>query len=257
MSIIAVEELRICVGGRTIIGNASFRISEPSFVVVIGPNGAGKTTLLKTLIGLVRPASGRIEILGRLIKAGDRYPKHVRRFIGYMPQRDVINYAVPLTAREIIISGIVEILSPPRTILPREIDDLMSNIVQRLGVNAILDKYFEELSGGQQQKVLLARALIKDPQILVLDEPLSNVDEFSKVEILEFLRDLVKRDRKTVLLVTHDVDVAMKWSDYVLLVNNGRAILYSSKMVEDINSFLRQYPEKDRKIIPSRSPYCA
>ncbi|NPA24033.1 MAG: ATP-binding cassette domain-containing protein [Crenarchaeota archaeon] len=257
MSIIAVEDLKICVGGRVIIQDATFRIDEPSFVVIIGPNGAGKTTLLKTMIGLIKPVRGCIKILDRVVRAGERYPRSIRKLIGYMPQRDVINYAVPLTAREIVISGIVENLTLPRTVLPRDVDSLVNNIAGRLGIDNILHKFFDELSGGQQQKVLLARALVKDPRILILDEPLSNVDEMSRVEILEFLRDLVRRDGRTVLLVTHDVEVAMSWSDYVLLVNNGRAVLYSSKMIEDVNKFLRQYPEKDRKIVPSRSPYCA
>ncbi|NPA99813.1 MAG: ATP-binding cassette domain-containing protein [Crenarchaeota archaeon] len=257
MVVIAVEELKVSVGGRTIISEATFTIREPSLVVVIGPNGAGKTTLLKTLIGLVKPVHGCIRIFDTIVHSGCRYPRHVRKLIGYMPQRDVINYAAPLTAREIIISGIIENIAMPRIVLPKNIDELVLDIAQRLGVENVLGKFFDELSGGQQQKVLLARALIKNPRILILDEPLSNVDEISRVEILEFLRDLVRREGKTVLLVTHDVEVAMNWSDYVLLVNNGRAVLYSSKMVEDVDSFLRQYPEKDRRIIPSRSPYCA
>ncbi|NPA70542.1 MAG: ATP-binding cassette domain-containing protein [Crenarchaeota archaeon] len=257
MVIIAVEELKVSIGGRIVISEATFAIREPSLVVVIGPNGAGKTTLLKTLIGLIRPVRGCIRIFDSIVKPGSKYPKSVRKLIGYMPQRDVINYAAPLTAREIIVSGLIENISVPRILLPRDSNDMVLQIAQRLGIESILDKFFDELSGGQQQKVLLARALIKDPKILILDEPLSNVDEISRVEILELLRDLVRRDGKTVMLVTHDVEIAMNWSDYVLLVNNGRAVLYSSKMVEDVDKFLRHYPEKDRKIIPSRSPYCA
>ncbi len=257
MVIIAVENLKVNVGGRTIIREASFVIHEPSLVVIIGPNGAGKTTLLKTLIGLMKLESGCIRIFDSVVRPGSKYPKNVRKLIGYMPQRDVINYAAPLTAREIIVSGLIENLTVPRVILPRDANDVVMNIAQRLGIDNILDKFFDELSGGQQQKVLLARALIKNPKILILDEPLSNVDEISRIEILEFLRDLVKKEGKTVMLVTHDVEIAMNWSDYVLLVNNGRAVLYSSRMVEDVDKFLRHYPEKDRKIIPSRSPYCA
>ncbi len=254
--IIEVERLCISISNRVVIRDATFRIDRPSLVVVIGPNGAGKTTLMKTLIGLLSPNSGKLKIFDVDVSRG-RFPRKLRERIGYMPQRDAINYTVPITVKEILVSGILEKVSQPRLVIPTDMWDRVLKIADELKIGDILNKCFQELSGGQQQKVLLGRALAKDPDLLILDEPLSNVDEISKIEILEFMKRIVHERGKTVLLVTHDVEIAISWSDYVLLVNQGRALLYSSRMVEDIDRFLRHYPERDRKIIPTRSPYCA
>ncbi len=255
--VLEADRLSISISGKYIIRDASFRIGKSCLVAVIGPNGAGKTTLMKTIIGLIKPSSGILKVFNYEISNKSKYPTKLREKIGYMPQRDVINYVVPITVRDILMTGLLEKLPQPRLIIPKFLWDRVYKIVDELGISDILDKNFQELSGGQQQKVLLARALVKDPELLILDEPLSNVDEISKVEILEYLKDLAKKYSKTILLVTHDIEIAMSWSDYVLLVNQGRATLYSSRMVEDIDKFLRHYPEKDRKIIPTRSPYCA
>jgi len=254
VTILEVQDLQIRYGKNVVLDNVSFRIERPSLVAVIGPNGAGKTSLLRAIIGLVKPSKGKVIIFGR--DSTGKVAKDIKARIGYVPQRDVINYTMPITVRDVILSGLLEKISPPRTVLSRTVEDKVEAISHELGIEDLLDRFFSDLSGGQQQRVLLARALVKDPDILLLDEPLSNVDEVGKYEILRLLRNLVTSG-KTVLLVTHDINIAIEWADYVLLVNKGRVRFYSARISEDMNKLKLHYPEEDRKILPGRSPYCA
>ncbi len=254
VTILEVQDLQIRYGKNIVLDNVNFRIERPSLVAVIGPNGAGKTSLIRAIIGLVKPSKGKVLIFGQDITR--KVARDVKARIGYVPQRDVINYATPITVRDVILSGLLEKVSPPRTVLSRNIDRKIEAISHELGIEDLLDRFFSDLSGGQQQRVLLARALVKDPDMLLLDEPLSNVDEVGKYEILRLLRNLVTSG-KTVLLVTHDINIAIEWADYVLLVNKGRVRFYSARISEDMNKLKLHYPEEDRKILPGRSPYCA
>ncbi len=255
MSIIEVHNLSAGYGRRVILSSLNFHVDKPSFISVIGPNGAGKTTLLRVLAGLLKPKSGVVKVLGHDVTR--RFPGYVKARIGYVPQRDTINYVVPVIVFDVIASGLIDVYPIPRTVIKREVKSKVCDIAAALGIDDLLDEYFHELSGGLQQRVLLARALIKDPDILLLDEPLSNLDEVTQREVLELLRHLVDYHSKTVIMVTHDLDVALEWSDLILLVSHGRALLFKPSVHEDVQRLLDSYPEEERKIIPSRKPYCA
>ncbi len=254
MSIIEIRGLSAGYGRKTVLSNLNLVITKPSFVSVIGPNGAGKTTLLRVLAGLLRPRGGLVKILG--VDVSKKFPSSIKVRLGYVPQRDSINYAVPVTVFDVIVSGLIDVCPAPRTVTKRDVRQRACRVASALGIDDLLDSYFYELSGGLQQRVLLARALIKDPDILLLDEPLSNLDEATQQEVLKLLRHLVDKHLKTVIMVTHDLDVALEWSDLVVLISRGGARTFKPGVHEDVERLLESYPEEERKIIPSRRPYC-
>jgi len=255
VSIIEIQDLSAGYGRKIVLSRFSLVIDRPSFISVIGPNGAGKTTLLRVLAGLLKPRSGSLKILGQDVTR--RFSGKVKSRIGYVPQRDSINYAVPVVVFDVIVSGLIDSCPQPRTVTKSSVRRRVCEIASALGIEDLLDAYFDELSGGLQQRVLLARALIKDPDILLLDEPLSNLDEVTQQEVLKLLRHLVDSHSKTVIMVTHDIDIALEWSDLIVLISRGRALTFKPGVHEDVEKLLESYPEEERKIIPSRRPYCA
>ncbi|MCS7364853.1 MAG: metal ABC transporter ATP-binding protein [archaeon GB-1867-035] len=212
---IKVEKITVKINGNTILENISFNISLPKFTTIIGPNGAGKTTLLKTLVGLIKPTSGNINVLGfNPIKDALK----LRRYIGYVPQRERIELGIPVKVKSVILMGILCRKKPPRIVTRRDIA-LAKEALLKVDLEELWDKQFSELSGGQQQRVLIARALATKPKLLLLDEPLSAVDVKSQWEILETLKKLEKDEEIGIMLVTHDINPIVEYTDEVILLN--------------------------------------
>jgi zinc transport system ATP-binding protein len=193
-----------------VLQDVSLSIEKGECVGIIGPNGGGKTTLLKLLMGFLTPVSGKIRVLGKR-------PQDARESIGYVPQYHNVDRDFPVTTEQLILLGALSKASLfgkyPKAVL-RKAEDLM----EELGLLAHRKKTFGSLSGGLAQRALLARALISEPEILLLDEPTANVDPISSQIILKKLFRM--KGEKTILFVTHQLKMIAKDVDRVLCVQS-------------------------------------
>lgn len=202
-----------------ILKDISFKIKEGEIVSIIGPNGSGKSTLLKNLNNLYTPERGEILIKGRKI---DSYKgKDLARELALVPQDTSINYE--FTVEDIIMMG----RYPYQGRFEREDhkDYKITNQVLNLtNTYKLRDRFITEISGGERQRVIIARALAQDPSIILLDEPTSNLDINHQIEILNLLKGLNKEKNTTVVLVMHDINLAARYSDKIILLHEGRIL---------------------------------
>jgi ABC-type Mn2+/Zn2+ transport system ATPase subunit len=196
------------------IEDASFDIRSGSFTAVIGPNGSGKTTLLRATLGLVRPVSGTVTVLGRNGSGLAR----ARRRIGYVPQRRPFDAMFPVTAFEVALMGSYGRLGILRNPGPPDRSRAMGSL-EAVGLADRAGHVAGHLSGGQQQRLLIARALVQNPEILLLDEPTSAVDVASQRTIVQLVRSLHDKLKLTTVFVTHDINEVMPCVDRVLYLN--------------------------------------
>ena len=203
---IEVRNLRVRYDGYTALENVSFSLEHPSLLVIIGPNGAGKTTLLKSLLGLVE-YEGDIRIFGK-------EPEKAREFIGYMPQRDRVNTNIPLRVRDVIL---MPLLARRSFGINKEDVKRAKEALKTVGLVRYWNRNFRALSGGEQQRIFLARTLAQNAKILILDEPFSATDVATKMKMINILHKLKKE--KTIILVTHEINPLVECSDKFLLLN--------------------------------------
>ncbi len=213
---IAVNNVTFAYQNNVVLENITFQISDGDYVGIIGPNGGGKTTLLKILLGLLTPRSGTVKIFGHdLQQAKEHYE------IGYVPQKVLDgNFLFPATVQEVVESG--------RTSRQKLFSSMTSGDHEAIekaldltGVGKYRLKRIEDLSGGQRQLVFIARALAREPRILMLDEPTVGVDMRAQETFYDFLEELNARMNMTILMVSHDIDVMMAEAKQVLCVNRN------------------------------------
>lgn len=209
----AVEFADVTVAYQEVIAleEVSFRVEPGEFLGIIGPNGSGKTTLLKTVLGLVKPAKGRVRVLG---VDGSK----MRRRIGYVPQRKPISPNFPVSVLDAVLMGVYPSLGLLHSPGKKERDKAME-LLRAVGLEENAQHIAGHLSGGQQQRLSLARAMMPEPKILLLDEPTAGVDVATKGQVVELVRTLHKERGLTTLYVTHDVNEIMLCVDKVMLLN--------------------------------------
>ncbi len=211
-------------GGRTILDIDRLDISAGSFVGVMGPNGAGKTTLLQVLTGLIPPGRGRVLVDGEDFPQLSPWRKcHFRRRIGYLPQATQYNAELPFTLREVVAMGRTSV----RPLLQRlngEDYALVDRWIERIGLSDRRDQTFRSLSGGQQQKALIARAMAQNPDLLLLDEPCANLDFLWKEQISGMIEDLYRQTHVTVVLVSHELGVFPPACERLIVLGQGRVV---------------------------------
>ena len=217
--VVKAEGLALGYGRHEIFRDLSFQVSRGEVLGIVGPNGSGKTTLLRTLLGLHRPLSGRMLW-------------HPDARIGYVPQRDSGERIVPVTALEVAMMGRAAKSSPIRR-MGHEDRQAATRALAMVGLDAISGKLFRDLSGGQQHRVLMARALATDPNVLVLDEPTAGMDVGGEAGTLAFLRVLSRRHQVTILLVTHFLPNVLNLASSMMLLDAGRVIHGSVDQVLD------------------------
>jgi len=194
-------------GRRVVLSDLTFAISEGDFLGMVGPNGAGKTTILRAILRTLKPLHGTIT-----------HTPNIR--FGYVPQRDQVDYNFPLTVVDVVLMGRYDRIGLGRR--PGERDrDLACKALQHVGILDLADQSLNLLSGGQKQRTLIARALVGEPNVLVLDEPTSGMDLVSTTQILGLVRQLHERNNLTVLMVSHALNEVANYVERIALVMNG------------------------------------
>jgi len=196
----------VCVeyGTERVLDTVSLRIARGDFLGIIGPNGSGKTTLLRVLLGLLHPRSGQVRLFGTEIGAFREWHR-----IGYVPQRLAIDAALPATVEEVIATGLVASLGSFRR-RSVQASQGIDEVLARVGMDAHRRIKIGALSVGQQQRVLIARALVSRPELLVLDEPTSGVDPEAQTSFYGLLHHLNREHDVTLILVSHDIGAVAK-----------------------------------------------
>lgn len=201
-------------GGRRVWSDLELSFGAPSFVAVLGPNGSGKTSLLRVILGLTPLSGGSVEVLGQA-------PRRGNPGIGYVPQHHSFDRDLPLRGRDLVglgIDGHRWGIGRPSAAYRRTIDDA----IEAVEASAFADVPIGLLSGGEQQRLRIAQALVGDPGLLLCDEPLASLDLHHQQEITELIASWHRRAGRTVLFVTHDVNPILNLVDRVLFVVNGR-----------------------------------
>ncbi|HWL22957.1 MAG TPA: ABC transporter ATP-binding protein [Ureibacillus sp.] len=197
-----------------VLHNISFKVEEGDFLAILGPNGSGKSTLLKLILGIVKPITGEVKLFGE----SSNHFFH-REWIGYVSQKsNAFNSAFPATVEEVVKSGLTKKIGLFKR-YPKNAKDLVMEALKSVGMEEYSTRNIGQLSGGQQQRVFIARALIAEPKLLILDEPTVGIDHENVQSFYDMLARLNEEQRKTIILVTHDVDTVSNRISHVACLN--------------------------------------
>jgi zinc/manganese transport system ATP-binding protein len=215
-AVVALEDAAVALGGRTIWQHASLSIARGALVGLIGPNGTGKTTLLRLLLGQVKPSAGSVTVLGGRARRGNAQ-------IGYVPQRRTLEADLALRGRDLVLLGLVG----HRWGFGRASAEDLGKVAEALsavGADSFADQPVGILSGGEQQRLLIAQALLTRPELLLLDEPLASLDLRSQHEIVHLVDDLRRERTITVLFVSHDLNPLLEVLDGLIYIMDGQPV---------------------------------
>lgn len=219
MKDIEVKDLVFAYGKDNILNNISFDLNKGDFLTIQGENGSGKSTLIKLILKDLKKKSGQIKLFGKDIEDFDDYSK-----IGYVPQvNDVNKVAFPVTGKEFVVLNLYKkfnIFNRPTKKCYKKVYD----IFEILNIENLLNIPFNQLSGGQAQKVMIARAMVNDPDLLILDEPTVGVDENSKRDFLKLLAHLNNKHKISILMISHEMDIVREYSKRQIRIKNGRIV---------------------------------
>ncbi|HVH62398.1 MAG TPA: ABC transporter ATP-binding protein [Candidatus Dormibacteraeota bacterium] len=205
-------------GGRSVWSGATFEVPHGSFTAILGPNGSGKTTLIRLILGQLGPAAGRIEVFGRSPRRGDPT-------IGYVPQRASFDPELSIRGRDFVGLGIDGHRWGIRIRGLQAAATATQSAIEAVDGTAYADRSLGRLSGGEQQRLLLAEALVGEPRLLLMDEPLSYLDVRNQRAIVELIAKIARERRLTVLLIAHDVNPLLPHLDHVLYVAAGKVVM--------------------------------
>jgi zinc/manganese transport system ATP-binding protein len=216
---IQFESAAARLSGRTIWEDVSFTVGQAEFVAVLGPNGAGKSTLIKAILGLLPLAAGTASVLGRP-------PGTANAHIGYLPQRRSFDATTRIRGVDLVQLGLdgarwgVPIPGLP---IRKRSAVRVADAIELVGATAYAGQPIGELSGGEQQRLLIAQALVRRPKLLLLDEPLDSLDLSNQAAIAALVRRICEEEQVTVLLVAHDINPILSYLDRVIYLAGGRA----------------------------------
>jgi zinc/manganese transport system ATP-binding protein len=212
--LLRVEDIDVAIDGREILHDVNFRIDHGEFTGLIGANGSGKTTLFRVILGLQTPARGRVSIHGEPLQRSNRS-------VGYVPQKVLFDPDMPIRARDLVALGID---GNRYGLLRRSRADHLAveEMLEAVDAQEFADRKVGGLSGGEQQRVLVAHALVSQPELLLLDEPLANLDPGSAQEIIALLHQVARQQHVAIFLSAHEMNPLLPVMDRVVYVANGR-----------------------------------
>jgi zinc/manganese transport system ATP-binding protein len=232
-AVVTFEDASVALGGRTIWSSARFALAEGEFLGLIGPNGTGKTTLLRVLLGQVPLAAGEVRVLGR--RPGRGNPA-----IGYVPQRRGLTADLAVRGRDLVLLGLVGHrwgFGRPSAIERRAVGDAL----EAVGASSYADAPVGLLSGGEQQRLLIAQALLTNPRLWLLDEPLASLDMKSQHEIVHLI-DRIRRERRiATIMVAHDLNPLLEVLDGIVFILDGQVVAGSLDAVVTSDVLSRLY----------------
>ena len=218
-SALVVHNVSYAYGMTPILKNISFSVQKGSFYIIIGPNGSGKTTLMRIMAGSGKFQKGRVEIMGR---HGRQYSRpELARTIAFVPQN--ISDDFSFTVREVVLMG----RSPHQGVLGlerKEDGKILKQAMAFTGVEHLAHRKIDQLSGGERQRVFIARAICQEPRIILLDEPTAALDLAHQVRIMDLMEKLKNEKGVTVIMVSHDINLAAMYGDCLLLLKEGRIV---------------------------------
>ena len=224
MSLVELRDAAVRLDGRQVFKSVDLAVEPGEFLAVLGPNGAGKSTLMRAILGLVPLAAGRVSVLGGA-------PARARAQIGYLPQRGGFDRATRLRGVDLVRLGLdgtrwgvpVALSSSARERRRAE-RERIEQAISMVGAAAYARRPIGELSGGEQQRLLIAQALVHTPRLLILDEPLDSLDLPNQISVAALIRRIATDERVSVLLVAHDVNPLLGYLDRVVYMGGGRAL---------------------------------
>ncbi len=246
-SAVAVKNLSHSFGSQPVLRNLSFRVRQGVVFIIIGPNGSGKTTLIKLIVGVLKIQRGRVDILQHPLRNYSQ--KNLARAIAYVPQGLPLGF--PFKVAETVLMG----RAPHQNILglASENDtDIADQAMQFTKVAHLAHRKMDQLSGGEQQRVFIARALCQEPDIIFLDEPTASLDLAHQVRIMDLMERLKLKKGVTVVMVSHDVNLAAMYADQLLLLRAGKIVCMG--LPNEILNFETLEETYDCKLLVGKSP---
>lgn len=222
--ILRVQDVTFSYKSEKVLENITFEVNEGELVAVLGPNGVGKTTLLRCINAILKPQHGTVLIDNENLK--HLHGMEVAKRIGYVAQH---NEPVRLTAFDAILLGRKPHI---RWNVSKKDMEIVDAAIKRLGLEHLMLRYIDEMSGGEFQKVCIARAIVQEPKVLLLDEPTASLDLKNQLEILDFIKHVVTGHRITGLMAVHDLNTAFRYSDRFLFMKSGKIFAYGN--IEDV-----------------------
>lgn len=216
---LVLQHLELSYGQQRVLNDVSVAVGEGEFFIIIGPNGSGKTSLVKVMSGAARPRQGEVQIFGRPL--GSYSGRALARIVAVVPQ--VVPVDIPFTVAEVVLMG----RSPhlPWLALERQQDrEIAQRAMHFTRVEALAGRKLDQLSAGERQRVLIARAICQQPRLMVLDEPTSALDLAHQVQIMDLLEQLRTDEGITVVMVSHDLNLAALYADRLLLMQQGNVV---------------------------------
>ena len=211
---LVINKLSFSYNSIAALKNVKLELCLNEVLSIVGPNGSGKTTLLKCIDRILKPSQGAVLVDGRdvaNIGLGE-----LSKIIGYVPQSSTSTF--PFTVFDMVLMGRKPYIQ--WSVGERD-KEIVAEILTFLGISKLAARYFNELSGGEQQKVIVARALAQQPQILLLDEPTSNLDIKHQLEVLNIVKDLTRSRQLSVIMAMHDLNLASRFSDKMIMLKHG------------------------------------
>ena len=209
-----IDDLVFSYSSVPVLNDVTLDLNGPKLISILGPNGVGKSTLIHCINKILTPVSGTVMIDGQDV--GGIKLKDMAKIVGYVPYSS--NDTFPLTVVDTVLMG----RHPYSTWNSLDHDlDIVYDTLERLGISDLAMRPFNELSAGQHQKVMLARGLVQEPKVLLLDEPTSNLDVRHQLDVVKMLRELSREKNMLVVMICHDINIAAKFSDEIILLDKG------------------------------------
>ncbi len=211
--LIEINKVSFSYGHLNVLENVTLTVNQGDFLAVIGPNGSGKTTLIKIILGLLFPQKGTVLVFGKK----PSQLNSLRSRIGYVPQNNTIDFHFPINVYDFVMTGRYPLIGPGRR-PGRKDKEAVQKALEQVNIEQLQRIQIGKISGGQRQKMLIARALVNEPSILVLDEPTTAVDVQASENFYELLMKL-RNQGITILMVSHDVGVVAQYADRIACIN--------------------------------------